>query len=158
MSASTMTDEKARSREAGMDGFLSKPIAREALFQAVEELSVTSSFRAIPPELAGRHAFLAGRGDDVELARKLVEIFIEQSPALLNQIRGAIEAQDTAALRRAAHALKGTISNFPTGPAREAAARMEGIGVDGDLEAALEMLPQLEGEVLRLRTVLPALI
>jgi signal transduction histidine kinase/CheY-like chemotaxis protein/HPt (histidine-containing phosphotransfer) domain-containing protein len=158
MSASTMSDEKARSREAGMDGFLSKPIAREALFQAVEELSVTSNFTAIPPELAGRHAFLAGLGDDVELARKLVDIFVEQSPALLKQIRAAIDAQDSAALRRAAHALKGTISNFPSGPAREAAARMEGIGVDGDLQAALEMLPHLEGEVLRLRNVLPALI
>ena len=158
MSASALADEKARSVAAGMDHFLSKPIAREALFEVAERLAASSSFSGIPPELAGRPAFLAGLGDDVELARKLVEIFVDQSPSLVNQIRAAIDARDAAELRRAAHALKGTISNFPTGPARAVAARMEGIGFDGDIAAAQDVLPQLEEEVARLRTVLPALV
>jgi histidine phosphotransfer protein HptB len=93
----------------------------------------------------------------VDLARKLVQIFIENSPALMDQIRNAIEADDATALRRAAHALKGTISNFPIGPARGVAATMEGISYDGDLEAARETLPLLEREVERLRMVLPAI-
>ncbi|HJR61331.1 MAG TPA: ATP-binding protein [Vicinamibacterales bacterium] len=157
MSASALADEQAHCRDAGMDCFVSKPIAREALFSAVEELAAGSTFGGIPPELAGRPGFLAGLGDDIELARKLVELFVQQSPALMNQIRAAIEAQDAPALRRAAHALKGTISNFPTGPARGVAARMEGIGFDGDFEAARQTLPLLEQEVDRLKTLLPGL-
>jgi hypothetical protein len=35
---------------------------------------------------------------------------------------------------------------------------MEGIGFDGDLEAARRTLPLLEQEVERLRTVLPAMV
>jgi PAS domain S-box-containing protein len=158
MSASSLSDEQHLCREAGMDRFLSKPIVRESLFAAVEELGASSRFGGIPPELAGRPAFLAGLGDDVELARKLVQIFVEQSGSLMEQIRTAIDAEDANALKRAAHALKGTISNFPTGPARGVAATMEGIGFDGDLEAARRTLPLLEQEVERLRTVLPAMV
>jgi PAS domain S-box-containing protein len=158
MSASSLADEQQRCRDSGMDRFLSKPIERQALFAAVEELGEASAFGGLPPELAGRASFLAGLGDDVELARKLVQIFLEHSPVLMDQIRAAIEAHDATALRRAAHALKGTISNFPTGPARGVAATMEGIGYDGNLDAARETLPILEREVERLRTVLPALV
>ncbi len=158
MSASSLADEQQRCRDSGMDRFLSKPIERQALFAAVEDLGESSAFGGLPPELAGRASFLAGLGDDVELARKLVQIFLEHSPVLIDQIRAAIEAHDATALRRAAHALKGTISNFPTGPARGVAATMEGIGYDGNLDAARETLPILEREVERLRTVLPALV
>jgi PAS domain S-box-containing protein len=158
MSASALADEEGRCRDAGMDRFVSKPIAREALFHAVEELAAGSTFGGVPPELAGRPGFLAGLGDDVELARKLVDIFIQQSPSLMDAIRAAIDAEDAAALRRAAHALKGTIGNFPAGPARGVAARMEGIGFDADFAAARETLPLLEQEVERLKTLLPGLI
>ncbi|HVL66555.1 MAG TPA: ATP-binding protein [Vicinamibacterales bacterium] len=158
MTASALSDEQERCRTAGMDRFITKPIARAALFRAVEELSGESAPADVPPELAGRPAFLAGLGDDVELARKLVEIFLEQSPRLMTEIREAIDASDAQALRRAAHALKGTISNFPSGPARGIAAQMEAIGYDGDLAAAREALPTLEHEVDRLKVLLPALI
>jgi two-component system sensor histidine kinase/response regulator len=113
---------------------------------------------SLPPELAGRAAFLAGLGDDLDLAKKLVDIFVDQSPHLVEQIHSAIAAGDSDALRRAAHALKGTISNFPAGPAREVAARMEMVGFDGDISAAREIYPLLEQEVTRLKSVLPALI
>jgi CheY-like chemotaxis protein len=47
-----------RCRDAGMDRFITKPIARAALFRAVEELRVDSSPTEVPPELAGHPAFL----------------------------------------------------------------------------------------------------
>jgi PAS domain S-box-containing protein len=158
MTASALADDQARCRAAGMDRFVSKPISRDALFRAVDELSGSGTPTAVPPELAGRPAFLAGLDDDVELARKLVDIFLEQSPRLMDQIRTAVAAEDMIALRRAAHALKGTISNFPPGPAGGVATRMEAIGYDGDVAAARETLPLLEQEVDRLTALLPALI
>jgi signal transduction histidine kinase/HPt (histidine-containing phosphotransfer) domain-containing protein/ActR/RegA family two-component response regulator len=158
MTASALDDDQARCRDAGMDRFITKPIARDALFRAVEELSTQSCPAEMPPELAGRPAFLSGLGDDVELARKLVDIFLEQSPALMSRVREAIEAEDAGALHRAAHALKGTISNFPAGPARSVAARMETLGRDGDVAGARETLPMLERELDRFRALLPMLI
>jgi HPt (histidine-containing phosphotransfer) domain-containing protein len=141
-----------------MDRFVSKPIARDTLFNTLEELSLQAPSAAVPPELAGRPAFLAGLGDDVVLARRLVEIFVEQSAGLMGQVRAAIAAGDATALRKAAHALKGTIGNFPEGSAHAVATRMEGIAVAGDLAAAGDALPLLEQEVDRLKTLLPSLI
>jgi HPt (histidine-containing phosphotransfer) domain-containing protein len=158
MTASAMPDDPDRCKAAGMDRYVTKPVNRDVLFRLVEDLSATADHVAVPPELAGREAFLAGLGDDVELARKLVDIFIGQSPRLLAEIHAAIERGDADTLRRSAHALKGTISNFPSGPARGVAARMEMFGFDGDLAAAREVYPLLEQEVQRLKEVLPALI
>jgi signal transduction histidine kinase/DNA-binding NarL/FixJ family response regulator len=159
MTASALVEDEERCRAAGMDRFVTKPINKHALFTAIDELrGVEPGTTALPPELAGRPAFLSGLGDDVELARKLVSIFLEQSPKLMTQIREALDADDPQALRRAAHALKGTISNFPLGPARGEASKMETLGFDGDMAAAREALPVLEQEVERLKTLLPAMI
>jgi CheY-like chemotaxis protein len=158
MSASSIVDEQERCREAGMDRFVSKPIGRERLFRTIEELAPTSSVVSIPPELAGLPAFLAGLGGDAELARKLVDIFVAQSTMLMDRVTAALEAGDAVELRRAAHALKGTISNFPAGPARALAARMERLGQDGDLDAARDTRAALEHELDRLRTLLPTMI
>jgi signal transduction histidine kinase/CheY-like chemotaxis protein len=164
MTASALADDPDKCLAAGMDRFVTKPIGRDLLFTVVEEMSAESALSSnaapmpLPPELAGRQAFLAGLGDDRELARKLINLFLAQSPKLLDQVRAAIEGEDSEALRLAAHALKGTISNFPPGPARSIAARMEVIGFDRDLAAAREALPILETEVERLRSVLPSLV
>lgn len=158
MTASAVPEDAERCKAAGIDRFVIKPVSRELLIRLVEDLSGTSDSVPIPPELAGRAGFLEGLGGDVELARKLIEIFVAQCPRLLSDILAAIETGDKDALRRAAHALKGAISNFPSGPARGAAARMEMIAFDGDITAAQEVYPILEQEVQRLKQLLPVMI
>ena len=85
-------------------------------------------------------------------------MFLDDSVRLVNDIREAIAEGDAERLRRAAHTLKGSVSNFPAGAAREAAARMEIIGFNGDLDAARRTFRELEQEVDRLRGLLPSLI
>jgi PAS domain S-box-containing protein len=158
MTASAMAEERARCLEAGMDRFVTKPIGREVLFETVEELRAVSAPGDIPQELAGRPAFLAGLDGDLALARKLVEIFLEQSADLLAKLKTAIADGNTEGIRQAAHALKGAIANFPAGPAGSAAARMELTGISGDLAVARDTYPALATEVERLRTLLPKLL
>jgi PAS domain S-box-containing protein len=159
MTASVMAKDIERSQEAGIDECLIKPIARERLYRIVESLAADKELPVTPPpELAGRTAFLEGLGNDLSLARRLIELFLTDSPRLLDQISRAIDDHDAEQLRRAAHTLKGSVSNFPVGPARETAARMEMIGFDGDFDAAREVLPTLEKEIDRLRGLLPTLI
>ena len=158
MTASAMPEDSGRSKAAGMDRFVTKPVNRDLLFRLVEDVSATSDSSEIPPELAGRAGFLAGLGGDIDLARKLIDIFTAQSPRLVTEIHASIEAEDQESLRRTAHALKGMLSNFPPGPAREVAAHMELIGFDGDIAAAREVYPILKREVQRLEELLPSLI
>ena len=158
MTASTLANDHEQGLAAGMDCLEIKPIARDVLFRVVERLSKESAAAELPPELAGRPAFLAGLADDQVLARKLVDLFLQQSPVLMSQLRVAIREENAAAIVRAAHALKGTISNFPAGRARSEAARMEAIGLAGDFAAAREALELLDVEVERFRSLLPVLI
>jgi PAS domain S-box-containing protein len=159
MTASVMSNDRELCRAAGIEEALIKPIARDRLFRMVESLATDSepSVRP-PPELAGRAAFLERLGNDPTLARRLVDLFLEDSVRLVDEIGRAIAERDAQRLRRAAHTLKGSVGNFPAGAARDTAARMELIGSDGDFAAAAEVLPLLKSEVGRLRELLPSLI
>jgi PAS domain S-box-containing protein len=102
--------------------------------------------------------FTANFGLPGALSRRMIELFMQDSTRLVDDIGHAIAARDAERLRRAARTLKGIVSNFPAGTARETAARMEAIGLEGDFEAAGEAYPTLEKEIDRLRSVLPTLV
>ena len=159
MTASMHSKDFERCQEAGINETLIKPIQRERLFRMVESLATDTQMPALPPpEFAGRSAFLEGLGNDTTLAQRLIDLFLQDSVRLLDEINHAIADGDADRLRRSAHTLKGAVSNFPAGAARDAAARMETIGFDGDIEAARAAFPVLEKEVDRLRGLLPTLI
>jgi HPt (histidine-containing phosphotransfer) domain-containing protein len=158
MTASMFAKDLEQCHEAGIDETLIKPIARERLFRMVESLATDTEVPPPPPELAGRAAFLEGLGNDPDLARRLIDLFLNDSVRLVDEISHAITDGDTDRLRRSAHTLKGAVSNFPAGAARDAAAKMEAIGFNGDLDAARDAFPELEKEVDRLRGLLPTLI
>jgi PAS domain S-box-containing protein len=159
MTASVMSKDLEQCHAAGIDETLIKPIARDRLFRMVESLATdVGAPIAPPPELAGRAAFLEGLGNDTSLAKRLVDLFLQDSTRLVDDINRAIVDRDADRLRRAAHTLKGSVSNFPAATARDTAARMEAIGFDADFDAAQEIFPTLEREIDRLRGVLPTLI
>ena len=159
MTASVLAKDRESCLAAGLDECLVKPISREHLYQVVEGLAAERELPvAPPPELAGRARFLEGLGNDVDLARKLIDLFLDESARLMDDMSRAIADCDADRLQKTAHKLKGCVSNFPAGAARDAAARMELIGFDGDFEAAREVFPILEREIERLRSLLPALI
>jgi len=159
MTASVLSKDLDQCHEAGIDEALIKPIARERLFRMVESLASDTELLVLPPpELAGRAAFLEGLGNDTSLARRLIDLFLQDSGKFVDDISHAIAERDADRLRRAAHTLKGSVSNFPAGAARDTAARMELIGFDGDFDTAHELFPLLEREIVRLRGVLPTLI
>jgi len=159
MTASMLSKDLEQCHEAGIDEALIKPIAHERLFRMVESLATDTEMAVLPPpELAGRASFLEGLGNDTTLARRLVDLFLQDSVRLVDEIGRAIGEGDADRLRRSAHALKGAVSNFPAGAAGEAAARMETIGFEGDMDAARDAFPELQKEVDRLRGLLPTLI
>ncbi|MCK4412517.1 MAG: response regulator [Candidatus Eisenbacteria sp.] len=92
-------------------------------------------------------------GDD-ELLRALVEVFLTESANLQERIIVAFEQGDASALREAAHGLKGALGNLAAHDAAAAAARLERLAAEGDLEPAREARDALERELTRLRGAL----
>ena len=162
MTAHAMKGDRERCIEAGMDGYVSKPIRPEALFEAIEHLVLPSD----PPtaritdcnlidSVLDRSAVLAQFGGDLEFLQEIVGLFLEDVGPLLSGISESIAKRDSRSLEHAAHKLKGSVANFHASSVVEAAQRLESIGRSRDFGGAEQALVLLLNEVKRLE---PALI
>lgn len=104
-----------------------------------------------------RAAALERLEGDSALLAELAALFVEDCPQLMASIRQAIECQDPEALARAAHALKGSVSNFAARRAVDQALRLEAMGRQGDLEGAPEAYGALQATLGRLIEALTGL-
>lgn len=93
-------------------------------------------------------------GDDPELLQELIGIFCETSPALLQKIRRAVTEANGVALRDAAHALKGSVSNFAADRAYEVCGRLEVMGETEVFADAAATCALLEKEMAALHSAL----
>ena len=95
-------------------------------------------------------------GGDEELARQLVTLFIEECPRMMAQVRESVAQDNPDLVRRAAHAFKGSVSNFTADGPTVTAFALETIGREARLDEASVLLAQLEREVEVLMTQLRA--
>lgn len=79
-----------------------------------------------------------------ELVRKMIELFIENSPQRMEQIRTGIADQDADRLERGAHSLKSSCGNLGAESVRSLAARIERFAETGDTDSAAGLLDELE--------------
>lgn len=86
-------------------------------------------------------------GGSVELFKELIKIFNTDGPVLLNQMAVMINDQDTAAVQRAAHSLKGLMSNFGATDCCQMAQQIETSCKVGDLENVKLLQRKLSPEV-----------
>jgi HPt (histidine-containing phosphotransfer) domain-containing protein len=99
-------------------------------------------------------AALTYMGGDQELLAEVAGLFLENSPRLMIEIKNAVEGSNSYKLEQAAHALKGSASNFAAESTVEAAMRLESMGRSLELVGAQEAYRALESEMGRLCPVL----
>ena len=83
-------------------------------------------------------------GGDKQLLREIAVLFIEECPRAFAEIQESVAAGDAPKLENAAHALKGSVSNFGARDAVAAAFRLEQMGRANQMIEAQGMLPKLE--------------
>lgn len=84
---------------------------------------------------------------DVDLAQQLAAIFVNEYPKMLDRLRAALTSGGADDVRRAAHALKGSVSNFIDGGPTATAFELENMGRSGQLEGTSAVLDRLEREL-----------
>lgn len=166
MTAHAMHTDEERCLAAGMDGYIAKPFRPHELVELIgrffpvacpgaESTAEKSRTEATAAgEILDKPALLARVDGDKELLAQIIEIFLEECPKQVGEIREAVAAKDAPSLARLAHKLKGSVGNFAAKRAFEAALRLETICRKGDLSDVEEVSAQLEAEIGRLQPAL----
>ncbi len=117
LTANAMKEDEQRCLDAGMDGYLPKPIEIGRLLQLLERLPrQRARARAFDPR-----ALLDQVGEDRETAALLVASFLDSGPGVLSGLEDIVVAGELEALARAAHHARGSLLALHAQPAAAAA-------------------------------------
>jgi signal transduction histidine kinase/DNA-binding response OmpR family regulator len=167
MTAHALRGDRERCLQAGMDAYLAKPIQMAEMLAVIDGISrrAEETAEVAPPpvepkpvatsaEVFDRAALLDRTGGSQDLAREVIDLFLVNADAVLQEIRRSATAQDAQALERAAHGLKGAAANFEAQWVVAAALRLERMGRESSLGGIEEACAELETEIGRLRAAL----
>ena len=158
MTANAMQQDRDRCVEAGMDGYVSKPIDPDELWRAILRWRPTSAFAPLPagqqtpktrqpqalsfdiPGLDTAEALRRMAGNET-LYLKLLRQFLDTQPQNFQDMAAAIAQRDWLLAERLAHTLKGTAGNLGLNTLTQPAAALEAAmhqAQDGDFAAQVQ--------------------
>jgi signal transduction histidine kinase/DNA-binding response OmpR family regulator len=153
LTASVLEEDRKRCLDAGMLGFLPKPLRIDELSGALKRYAV--EVRVAPKSVASRatreadgalhsirtdvvlmdwsrlEQFKEFDDEDRGMTREVIALFITDAPHRAQDVLHAYQATDSAALSRAAHALKGSASNVGASALADACFALEQACVQG---------------------------
>ncbi len=136
LTARSRAEDRDRCLVSGMDGFLAKPIDRNALWAEVERVASSDSW-------VDAEVLLAACGGDATVLDALKNAVRDFVPQALARVEDAYRRGDASALREAAHSLLGMVSTVSSS-AGSAASAVEDAAADGALASAAAPLEQLK--------------
>jgi CheY-like chemotaxis protein len=133
MTAHAMVGDRERCLEAGMDGYVSKPISLKELMKEINRAAPLSCDQEASFDKRELRERLQGND---ELIADLVRLFLDDAPNQLQEIRAALEAGASARLENAAHSLKGSAASLGAKALATMARKLEMRGNRGEIEGA----------------------
>jgi CheY-like chemotaxis protein len=145
--AGTLAKDRRRCLEAGMDGYLAKPLRSAELAAVLDGRLESVAPEGDPGGLAGERLAALRRLGGESLQAEVVRAFLQQGEHGLEIMRSALPARDFEAIAAAAHALAGSAGILGGGTLAEATDELAALARQGDLGACAERLPALEREL-----------
>jgi two-component system, sensor histidine kinase and response regulator len=171
MTAHAMKGDHERCLEAGMDGYVSKPISHQLLAaeiaSAVGKTGRASSGPSMtleqkePPAAADiitwdKGATLEWLGGDEKLVREVMAIFLREAPRNMTALGEAVVQGNAKLIEEVAHTLRGELGLLGVAAISQRAAELEKLGHTCDLGAAAQIYERLEADFSQLCSAIQA--
>ena len=154
MTAHAMKGDQERCLEAGMDGYLSKPVSTPQIAAAIARLFGTETPSTpegqVEKKSAGwdRAVVLARVEGDAALLTELIQVFLEELPEQLDCLQQGLATADFEVIERTAHTLKGELIYLGLTEEAEKAKVLEYQGRERNVHAVQELFPEFKAQLL----------
>jgi PAS domain S-box-containing protein len=150
MTANALPEDREACFAAGMNEYVAKPIREHELAAALKRASSRrnhdrgSTERGLGLEAAALQNLRELGGG--EFLVEVIDVFLADTPALIESLRSSLERRDTDELRRAAHTLKSNASTLGAATLADLCRGVEHRAKDGRLDGVSQDLAQIEQE------------
>jgi CheY-like chemotaxis protein len=157
LTANAMTGQLERCLQAGMNGYLTKPLEISRLQEILERyglnadpLGQSQAGKPTPaPAAVDSARWQELTADDREFAAELAATFIASGQQMIDEIAGALASFDRSCLVRAAHKLKGASANVHAEQLLGLAYELETQSASLDQERLKDLVQRLQREFAR---------
>jgi PAS domain S-box-containing protein len=160
MTALAMKGDRERCLTGGMNGYVSKPLNRKELEEAIASVikdpghtspeTTETNGGVVPPKDSFSWDFaqaLERMEGDKALLSEIIQIFLHETPRNMQIIRQAILQKDSKTIERTAHSLKGSLGYLGVPGASQKARELEEMGRANDLQYAADAFATMEMEI-----------
>lgn len=160
VTAHAMASDRGRCIDAGMDGYVTKPLSAHQLKDAIDEIFHGGSGTPVkdidtPEQNVAQDnspawdiaKSLERLGGDEKLFHEVVEIFLSEGPEQVSNLRHAIAEGDSAGIERTAHSLKGELGYLGISRVSRQAGELEGMGRRHDLHKSAALFAAFDIEM-----------
>lgn len=160
MTAHAMSGDRERFLACGMDEYISKPLSRPELFALLERTAerrnpAANRLPAAPAAPANaetrlvfsREELLDQLDGDEAVMRRMITLFHENTPGLLEDIRASIAGRRPEEVARSTHALLSSLGAVGASGARRITGQIEALAGGPEYGKMAELFAALEGEV-----------